>query len=209
MVRPTEQLGSQFTNVASTVTKSTCNHCLGVLNNRQKAYRLRHLISCQAFLDTLLHQLANSDPELEQWPQDQLQTFLKVVNKTYIPVRKSSTITTTYIDPKEELNTLAAMAVYKGGMPFNVYASNPDLLQLLSKLHYTPPSRARLSGELLKQCYLTVKAQVDQVIAEEAPRGYPRPYLNFITDESGEASLPPPPPPFLSLPLSFSQLTID
>lgn len=81
-----------------------------------------------------------------------------------------------------ELDRLASKAIYRGGLPFNVYQSNPDLLRLLKAINpalkYSPPSRARLAGELLEECSDDVMAEVRAIV--DAKR-----WINVITDESG------------------------
>ena len=68
----------------------------------------------------------------------------------------------------------------------NIYQSDPELLKLLKALNpalnpalkYSPPTRARLAGDLLKECSDQVTTEVMKVVGAER-------WINVITDESG------------------------
>ncbi|KAG2171182.1 hypothetical protein JADG_010921 [Aureobasidium aubasidani] len=74
------------------------------------------------------------------------------------------------------------MSIHRGGLPFNIYQSNLELLKFLKALNpalkYSPPTRARLAGDLLKECSDQVTTEVMKIVGAEK-------WINVITDESG------------------------
>jgi hypothetical protein len=82
---------------------------------------------------------------------------------------------------RQAIDKFAAMAVYRSGLPFNVYQSNPNLRSLLKALNpamdYSPPSRARLAGDLLTQCAAEIRLKIAKIVEFEQN-------INVITDKS-------------------------
>jgi hypothetical protein len=72
------------------------------------------------------------------------------------------------LSDQNELDLLAARAVYEVGLPFTVF-EHPAIQNFLTKLNppYRSPKRFQLDNSLLNSMYESVKKQIDTIINEE------------------------------------------
>lgn len=137
-----------------------CNYELAKYTSRQRT----HLIKCRAYLTAMKdgHQ-KNSITQRAAGVEDKSQSPLF---QTEISPEK-----------RQKLEKLAAMAVYYGGKPLSYYEDDGSQDLWIQGIGWKPPSRDKLSGNLLDDAFLETKAKVDKLLNESS-------LLNFISDES-------------------------
>jgi hypothetical protein len=170
--RPASGVGQQFSAVAD--GQFDCIWCLDWrTKNKNNSRRKTHLLKCNPFL-----QAVGAGVDIGTF-DDNFQARSR--GKLGLGTENNEGAAAAQIG-KHELDKLAAMTIYRGGLPFHLYQQNSDLLKLLKALNpqlkYTPPGRARLAGELLTECSDDIAAEVKAIVNGEE-------WINVITDESG------------------------
>jgi hypothetical protein len=97
--------------------------------------------------------------------------------------QRTLTVSTMSLTRKRKLDSMAAMAVYMGARPFQLWedAYMRDFIITATDNLYQPPNRMLIGGDLLDQQYAEVQSKVDALI-------YGQDSLNFVLDESSNIS---------------------
>jgi len=120
--------------------QAKCKHCGETKAWNTTQFCKRHLNACKKY---------------EQYRNDNGITRPKAINKSI----------TDFFDLEDQSDEqLFALAVYTSTANFSLFET-PQWKAFFKRLNFTPPTRQRLSGELLKSCYLDIKQQVLKVAA--------------------------------------------
>jgi hypothetical protein len=175
--RPATSIGNQFTEDSGKFDCRWCRDWKRVNGGNKR--RIEHLLSCKEFIQGLKDSIISIDDFAEPF-RSQLVSVTGLAGAGNLGLATSATARGGL--DRQAIDRLAAMAVYRGGLPFNVYQSNADLRGVFKALNpamdYSPPTRARLAGELLTKCAGEIRSKIAEIVNFEQR-------LNVITDESG------------------------
>ncbi|KAK5999281.1 hypothetical protein QM012_006360 [Aureobasidium pullulans] len=172
--RPQSGIGQQFHSLSGDLFD--CNWCFDwKTKNKNNSRRETHLLKCPSFLQAIKDPRSAIDIDL-------FDGDFRVKVRQKVGNEEASSGELAAQMGKQELDRLAAMTIYRGGLPFNTYQQNPDLLKLFKALNpalnYKPPGRDRLAGPLLDECSGGITSEVKKLVLSEE-------WINVITDESG------------------------
>jgi hypothetical protein len=164
---PNKLLESEFTlSVGPIGSKSmiqTCRNCTAYSKARNNSRALAHLHECEQFKSKL--QVANTDLNISQKRQ------------------RTLTLPSLSTTRKRKLDSMAAMAIYMGARPFQLF-EEPYMKQFVLEVSdgvYVPPGRRLIGGDLLDQQYQELERKVEALIRTQDK-------LHFVLDESPNIS---------------------
>jgi hypothetical protein len=162
---PNKLLESEFIlSVGSTGTKSmiqTCRNCTVYSKAKNNSRALIHLQNCDGFKA----KQSNSNTILSKKRQ------------------RTLTVSSLSIVRKRKLDSMAAMAIFMGARPFQLYEEpymNSFIIEASDGV-YRPPGRRLIGGELLEQQYLELEKKIESLIRSQDK-------LYFVLDESPNIS---------------------
>ena len=161
---PNKLLQAEFIlSIGPNNTKSslqTCKNCTSYAKAKNNTRALEHLLNdCPGYKAKQDQALENTNPLQKR--------------------QRTLTISTLSTVRKRKLDSMAAMAVYMGARPFQLFdeAYMKDFIFTVSDGVYLPPSTHLIGGNLLEEAYTTLRNKIEVLI-----RGQDK--LNFVLDES-------------------------
>jgi hypothetical protein len=138
----------------------TCRNCTDFSQAKNNSRALDHLRICAGYLAKQAARISTDD-------------------STSRKRQRTLTVSTMPVTRKRKLDSMAAMAVYMGARPFQLW-EDPymrDFIIAATDNLYRPPNRILVGGDLLDQQYAEVQSKVNALIRSQES-------LNFVLDES-------------------------